>query len=457
MWLPTLPPDGTPVFQRIASALVNDINQQKLPPGTVLPTMRALADSLGVTVGTVARAYQEAARTGLVEASGRRGTRVSPTQHTPVDTEPRSSTIDLRGHRSASTLFESELRAAFNECADDDALGRALDYHLGAGLESHRLAGAGWFGVMTGHQPDAANIVVTNGAQHALSCCLFSLAKPGEVIATEELTYTGLKSVAAAQRLTLRGLQSDEQGILPGSLEDAVAKHGAKVLVCVPDNHNPTSLTWSEERRQVIADLVNRLGIWLIEDCVYSGLAKRQYKSLAPRIHGRGLRITGLSKTVSPGARMGYIDAPTGKLQSLCDAVRATSWMASPITAQVVTQMISSGAAQRVLEENRTRYGQLNRVAVPLLEGLELGADPASPHLWVELPEPWTNEQAVQQLRGAGLLVSAADDFATTRTHTHHGIRISLCAARNDASLAYAARLIRSTLLDGTPLRALAA
>jgi DNA-binding transcriptional MocR family regulator len=458
MWTPKLVEDGSPVFQRIAAAIAADISRKKLAPGELLPTTRALAEALGVTVGTVARSYQEVSRTGLIEAGGRRGTRVATTPpKAPSIMQSGTGLVDLRGHRCVSPLFESEVRSAMRSCASESVLAQVLEYQEGSGLSKYREAGAAWFTHTSLEHPDPAQLTVCNGAQHALACCLLALTEPGNVIATESLTYSGLKAVASAHHLTLCGVDSDDQGLIPEALEEAALRDKVKVLVCVPDIHNPTSVTWSEERRDAIAKVVQKHGIFVIEDSVYSGLVAVKKKSLSSRLGDQAMRITGLSKTVAPGLRAGFIDAPMQQLARLSDAVRATSWMASPLSLEVATNMINSGAAARVLEDNSTRLNMLNALALPMLDGLVVRSDAHSPHLWIELPEPWSNEHAVQQLRIEGFLVASADNFSTRRDHGHHGVRISLGAAPDTISLVSALRAVRHVLLGGSPLRSMTA
>jgi DNA-binding transcriptional MocR family regulator len=458
MWIPKLVEDGSPVFQRIAAAIAADISRSRLAPGELLPTTRALAEVLGITVGTVARAYQEVSRTGLIEAGGRRGTRVAarPPKAQSI-LQPGSGLVDLRGHRCVSPLFEAEVRIAMRSCASESVLAQVLEYQEGSGLTKYREAGATWFTHTSLEHHDPARLTVCNGAQHALACCLLALTEPGDAVATESLTYSGLKAVTSAHRLKLCGLATDDQGLIPEALEEAVQHDGIKILVCVPDIHNPTSLTWSELRRDAIAQVVHKHGLFVIEDSVYSGLVAVKKRSLSSRLGDQAMRITGLSKTVAPGLRAGFIDAPVQHLARLSDAVRATSWMASPLSLEVATNMINSGAAARVLEDNSSRLKMLNALALPMLEGLVVRNHPHSPHLWIELPEPWSNENAVQQLRIEGFLVASADNFSTRRDHGHHGVRISLGAAPDAISLVSALRAVRHVLFGGTPLRSVTA
>src|SRR4051812_42646153 len=96
-WLPELKRETSPVYREIADAIAGDIAAGALPPGTRLPTHRDLAWRLGVTVGTVSRAYAEAERRGLIGGEIGRGTFVLPGRQDfgPKRTEVPDGFIDL--------------------------------------------------------------------------------------------------------------------------------------------------------------------------------------------------------------------------------------------------------------------------------------------------------------------------------------------------------------------------
>ena len=68
------PADAVPPFEQLRAQLARQAADGSLPAGTRLPTVRALADDLGLAAGTVARAYKELEADGVLETQGRRGT-----------------------------------------------------------------------------------------------------------------------------------------------------------------------------------------------------------------------------------------------------------------------------------------------------------------------------------------------------------------------------------------------
>ena len=130
IWTPDLTRHGGPRYRAIASALHDDVVQGRLNPGTRLPTHRDLAYRLGVTVGTVTRAYAEAERRGLIGGEVGRGTFVrdlrrggeSPAAAPMPERDPASPLLDLSVNAPSVWQDLPALRSALQAVAE---IGRA--------------------------------------------------------------------------------------------------------------------------------------------------------------------------------------------------------------------------------------------------------------------------------------------------------------------------------------------
>ena len=370
-WEPKLGGATGPMFQRIADAMVADIRNGTLQPGDRLPGHRELAAKLGITVSTVSRAFREVIQQKLIDAGTRRGT------HVRADIGVATSNklgmlhqgaadavrpIDLRGHRAPLATWASALQCAMSDCGQDDAFGASLDYVYGGGHLRHREAGATWFGITSGSAPDPDRVFICNGAQHALFCALLALCDHGDAVATERLTYSSFRAATPLLGLRLAPIDIDQHGLLPDSFEAACKAQRIKVLVCVPNLQNPTTVTLSEERRHAIVEIARRRNVLIIEDDVYGGLTDTKLPPLVSLTPERVIRLTGLSKTLGPGLRIGYLDVPASMTGKIAAALHGTSWMASSLPAEVATRMICSGTAARILHENRAELAQRNAI-----------------------------------------------------------------------------------------------
>src|SRR4051812_3676378 len=175
MWLPNLEGRRGPVYRAIADAIDEEVQRGTLRPGMRLPPHRDLADHLGVTVTTITRAYTEAARRGLIDGHVGRGTFIRGTEpddaegHGPIDLSINFLMPDKEVAVLESRLFQRRVLPWT----------QLLGYVRTPGHLRHRQAMAAWL-AQQGLQTNAEHIVLTAGAQHALSVAMTSSTKPGD-------------------------------------------------------------------------------------------------------------------------------------------------------------------------------------------------------------------------------------------------------------------------------------
>src|SRR5690242_6647356 len=249
IWLPDLNGASGPRYVAIAEALATDIRAGRLPPGARLPTHRDLAYRLGVTVGTVSRAYAEAERRGLIGGEVGRGTFVRPDarRQKNVTTADQDAplglpqVIDLSVNIPTPMTSDAIIAETIGEISRRPGIARLMDYHPHAGVAAHREAGAQWL-TECGFPIDPGRVIVTSGGQHAMTAALGALTEPGDVVLAESLTYPGLRRLADFLRVRVHGVAMDEFGMEPAALETACRSLNPKVLYCVTNLQNPTAL-----------------------------------------------------------------------------------------------------------------------------------------------------------------------------------------------------------------------
>lgn len=450
MWKPELHNIKGPIYEQIRASFLSDIQKGALKSGDLLPSHRELAEQLGVSVGTVSRAFKALVDQGLIEAGARRGSRVKV-----IDTAARSSltkitnvdsqVVDLRGHRAAFEGWDTDIKQALLDIGLGSDLECLLDYQPSPGLKHHREAGARWFELTSGEPCQAEEVVVCNGAQHALICALLASCSAEDIIATERLTYAGLRAAAPSLGLKLVPVDTDENGIIPTSFQSVCEENPIKALVCVPNIHNPTTITLPLKRRKEIAKIASAHSITVIEDDVYGGLSDSKIPTLYSISPNNVIRLTGLSKTLGPGLRIGYIQAQPSRIPALSTAMRATSWMASPLMAEISANLISSGKAKEILEKNKLELGLRNTILAEEM-GSMIATSPYSPHAWLELPENWTRDEFLNWAQANGIKLLAADSFLVGPTSADKAVRLSVSAAPNAKTLRSVARRISNAL-----------
>ena len=450
---------GLPRYLAIAEALAEDVAAARLGPGARLPTHRDLADRLGVTVGTVSRAYAEGARRGLIAGEVGRGTfvRAAAGGEPGVAAEADAAgVVDMSINHpppigGAETAALQKMLATLSRRSD---LASLLAYAPDAGSRAHREAAAEWL-ERGGHRVGADRIVVCNGSQHGLVALLSMLAHEGDVLLAEELTYPGLKAIAGLLRLRLQGVAIDGEGIVPEALDEACRTSGARMLYCVPTVQNPTAAVMSAQRRTGIAEVVRRHGLTTVEDDVHGRLAKGPPPPLAALVPESTYYVTSTSKTLAPGLRVGFVAAPPGMAERLAATVRVTTWGAAPLTTEVVAGWIRDGAAEAILEARREEAAARHALAREMLAGLGARASAGAYHVWLTLPDPWRSATFAADAHQRGVAVTAAQAFLVGRVEPPAAVRLCLGTPRTRADLLRGLRAVRQTL-ESRPETALA-
>jgi DNA-binding transcriptional MocR family regulator len=454
IWIPELSRYGGPRYLAIVEALAEEIERGGLKPGAQMPTHRELANKINVTIGTVTRAYAEAARRGLLVGETGRGTFV------------RENVFDEEFLAHSSTEDEALIDLSLNipPLPVGDPLGQALaktlkglstrhglsalmGYQPAAGAERHRAAGAAWI-TRSGLEASAEQVIVCNGALHAMTVAFSTLTKPGDTIFTESLTYPGMKNLAHLLNLRLRGLPLDKHGLVPEAFDQACRSGAARILYTIPTIQNPTGTVMPEARRREIAAIAAAHDVAIIEDDVHSFMLPNPPPPLSSFAPEHSYYIQSTSKSIAGGMRVGYLFAPARMIESLVTTVRATVWMAAPLMAEIAAEWIKDGTAERLIEQKRFEATARQEIASRVLEGFETEAHPLSFHLWLHLPAPWRSNEFAAQLKRRGAAVTPSESFVPGREEAPHAVRVCLGAPRSRAQLERGLNIIREVLQD---------
>ena len=455
-WIPALENRTGPRYLAIAQALADDVTAGRLRPGDRLPTHRDLGWKLGVTVGTVSRAYAEAERRGLIVGEVGRGTYVrppaAPEDHMMLmerpDEDAPAEAINLSFAFPAPGDVESGLARTLADLAADPQVDQLLGYHPHGGMKRHKEAGARWLR-RSGFTVERDQVLVTCGAQHGIGVCLAALTRPGDRVLTDALTYSGMQTVSRMLGLRLDGIAGDEQGMRPDLLDAACQSGDAKALYLIPTMHNPTTLTMPEARRREIAAVARRHNLPIIEDDLFTLLVEDvppPLQAFAPELT---YAVTSFSKSVSPGLRIGYVAGPPGAGERLATAVRATCWMAAPLTAEIATRWVLDGTAERVLAGRRSEAAKRRALALRVLQGRRFTCPPGAIYLWLELPEPWRSSDFALEAQRRGVAVTPAQATQVSRHEQPDAVRVCLGPARDHAQLERGLRVLCDILDAG--------
>lgn len=451
-WTPTISELSGPRYQRIVDAMEADIAAGRLVRGQQLPTQRALAKALGIDLTTVTRAYTEARRRGIMEARVGQGSFVSETSARRAVGLPHPVAIDLSMNVPPHPLeaqLDERIIAGLEAIRAQSGLTAHLNYQPPGGSAHEREVAARWMRTRAPHA-HADRLVIFPGAQTILFNLLAHLARPGDVVLTEALTFPGIKAAAAQLGVKLVGVAMDDGGILPDALAKACRAHRPKAVYLIPTLHNPTTATLSVERRGAIAKIIRDADMILIEDDAY-GLLDRSASPIANLIPERTYLATTLSKCIAPALRVAYLLTPdSGAQLQMRSHLQATVQMPAPLMVALVTHWIESGIADRIITAIRNEAVGRQQLAQRALKGFQFQAKPAAHHLWLHLPEGRA-DVAAHLLRN-GLAIVTGDAFTVDGT-SPRAARISLGAARNRPELTQALRILAGALHEPADTR----
>lgn len=431
-WVPDLSRSGSPLYMAIADGIQMDIRSGRLIPGDRLPPQRKLARILEIDFTTVARGYVEARKRGLIDTHVGRGTFVLPQtdgeSSWKLDTpDPRrASAIDLTMNlppEPDDPDLIARMRAGMAAIAP--SMIALLRYQGFGGSAMDKEAAASWLS-RRGLVPSQERIFVTPGAHPALLAIFGMLAKSGETILSEIITYPGVRSIAAQLRLNLAGLPMDDEGILPDAFAEACQEIKPKALYLNPTIQNPTTVTIPEHRRAEICAVARKYHVPIVEDDAYGFIPQHAPPPLAAMAPDITWHIGGLAKCIGAGLRLAYVVVPdTRAAWPFVSAMRANNVMASPLTVALATRWIEDGTADAILRFIRKEATVRQDLAVAALPPGSFRADPMAFNIWLPLSNGWTRSTFGTHMREAGLGVVSSDAF-TVQGPASETVRVCL-------------------------------
>ena len=438
VWLPDLSGRTGPKYLRIADAMAEDIYSGRLVDGARLPTHRDLAWRLGVTVGTVTRAYLESERRGLVIGEVGRGSFVRAGGRMAGATAALpsydSDLIELGINRTPPGVIADAVSEGFGRLAKMRDLDSIMNYQSSRGVRRHRAAAARWL-ESRGLYASAEQVAITSGAEHGIAASLMAFNDPGAPVLVENLTWSGTRALATFLRMPLRSVAMDDEGMRPDALDAQIRATGARLVYLQPTLHNPTTAVMSVERRHQIVDVVQRHGIIVIEDDVYGMLAPSAPAPLAALAPEAVIYLNSASKVLSPGLRIGCALLPESHAPRFAVAARAVNWMAPPPMAALLTAWVEDDVATELTGRMRAEIATRTAIAESALHGFEYRSAPGSFHVWLTLPEPWRVRDAVAAARRIGVSLCETELFVPGRNATPHALRLSITAPLDHTEL----------------------
>ncbi len=464
-WLPDITSGTGPLYQRLAGAIEDAIESGDLPPGSKLPPLRNLAFDIGVTVGTVSRAYALARERSLVSGEVGRGTYVlgngsqthdhdhlfAPAVQQQTRNESVSDSFVRMNTTAAPDVGQQPLiQRLIGQIAADHPMEVTNYLHQIPG--NWREAGARW--LATGSwTPDPANVVPVWGAHCGLMAAIAAATVPGDRIAMDELSYAALGRSASLMGRRIVTMRVGKYGTIPEEFESVCAQQHPKIAFIMHTYHNPLTVSMPSDARQKIADTARRYNVWLLEDLVYETLNPSSLPRLAELAPERTFVVSSIAKSVIAGARGGWVACPAhmaGKVRAAHRLISAEPFLTGELSARLVLE----GHADNVREKSRQEILHRVNMAREALTGFDFVAQDHCPFIWLKLPDPWQSIAFRLAAENERILVDDEAEHKPLRTdHTFHRVRFGLTIP-DRAELAAALETLRTLLQRGPEMSA---
>ena len=409
---------------QLAARFAERIATGLLAAGSRLPSVRQCAEQQGVSPSTVVAAYDQLLAQGLVEAQRNRGFYIrnrSPAlmekgqaapdiaatsalnnilgpgfaaQHVPVN-----ATALIRGmfHGGSDTpqpglgafpadwLETSFLAAAVRRVTTGPQLKAfSLQYGEPAGDPGLRQALAARLNALA-IPATARQIITTVGATHALDIVSRTLLHAGDCVMVEEpgwaIEFARLDALGMRILPVPRGPDGPDLAVMARYCE----LHQPKLFVSVSVLHNPTGYCLSPGSAHRLLQLATQYDFHIVEDDPYSHLAPEHATRLSA-LDGlqRTIYVSGFSKILAPGWRIGYMAAPTSLYERLLDTKLLATLTTPALLEKALAWCIDQGQLRRHAQKVRARLDQARgrSVKLALAAGCTFAAPPAGLFGW---------------------------------------------------------------------------
>ena len=420
---------------QIVAVIERAIADGEAMPGDKLPPTRELAELAGVNHLTAARAYRRLADRGSVVSKVGSGTFVrgaaAIAQEPPLPGRPGSTAwqhyalperggafiesiladlfatsfrpaegaaelIPLMSGYPSERIFPADRLAELSAAALADAGPAAWQYAPPDGIGELRegiVAAAGEAGL--DESPD--RVVVTSGARQGLVLVARAISGPGDFVACESPSFAGVVSALRSNGAEVVPVPSDEDGLDIDSLEQLLRRQEVRMVALQPRLQNPTGRDLAPERRERLLELARRHGFFIVEDAIYAPLrfTGTDHGPLRPHAPEHVIQVDSLSKTVSPGLRVGWVIASGPVLERIAREKHNDDMTGPTLPQLVAARVLADREGHRAQIEAATSFHrersevlldaidrELSGLAAPVHRPLGGG------HVWVALSDP---------------------------------------------------------------------
>ena len=452
-WRPLLKLDDSASqasYRKIAEGLVTAIVEGRLPPGTLLPGTREMAQLLDVNRKTVILAYEEAMTKGWLVSEPRRGTFVNaqltakqlPSRAQAPFAPPilaqttapyfaQNAQVTALNHRHDALFFDNGtsdhrllpqavLHRYYRNALRNSFASNTLRYGSEGTGYHLRCALAEMLRNNRGLTVSAENICLTQGTQMSLYLTASLLLKPGDVVLVERLSYPPAWEIFRRLGAQLVTVDIDEEGCRTDQIDRLCREHKVRMIYLTPHHQFPTTVSLHAARRQQLLALAALHDFCIIEEDYdhefhFSG---RPYLPLASdRAQRHVIYVGSLSKVLGSTFRCSYVVAPTQVVEALHSNAALMLGDADAVAQKMLADLINDGELKkhlrRVSKEYRARRETLQDcLQAAFGDRIQVREPEGGLALWVRFDDTIDVDQIVSAALDHGLVVRSGRQFS---------------------------------------------
>jgi DNA-binding transcriptional MocR family regulator len=423
----------------VMAAIRRRITARNLVPGDKLPSIRALAATMGMSPSTVVEAYERLVAEGVIRSRPGSGfyvagplaplslAEIGPRLDRAIDPlwvsrqSLEAGAAILKpgcGWLPASWLPGGGIRRALRTLshAADATL---ADYGSPLGLPALRQLLArrmGERGIVA--SPD--QIVLTESGTQAIDLLCRYLIEPGDAVVVDDPCYFNFHALLRAHRAKIVGVPYTPAGPDIDRFARALSEHRPRLYVTNSGPHNPTGATLSPATAHRLLKLADQSGLTIIEDDIFADLEHTPAPRLAA-LDGldRVIHIGSFSKTLSASARCGFIAVRADWIEDLIDLKIATSFGGGQVAAELVSTVLRNGSYRKHVEALRVRLARAMADVRARLQALDIvpWLEPqAGMFLWCQLPGGIAAADIAQAALAENIVLAPGNAFSVSQS-----------------------------------------
>jgi len=408
-------------------------------PGARIPSVRAMAKTMQVSVSTVLEAYERlmaegvlssrlgsgfyvagpAAPLALTELGPKLDRAVDPLWISRQSLETASDALKPGcGWLPPSWMYEAGMRKALRVVARSDTE-KLAEYASPLGSPplrqflARRLAGIGT-------EATLEQIMLTESSTHAIDLICRFLLEPGDTVLVDDPCYFNFHALLKAHRVKIVGVPYTATGPDIDAFGAALLEHAPRLYITNSGIHNPTGATLSPVTAHRLLKLADASSLVIVEDDIFGDFETTP----APRLSAfdglsRVIQIGSFSKTISASVRCGYIAARGEWIESLVDLKIATTFGGGRLAADIIHHAITDSGYRKHMESVRLRLAEaMDKTATKLQAiGIKPWIMPqAGLYLWCQLPQGKDAATLARACLNEGVVLAPGNAFSQSMT-----------------------------------------